>query len=141
MPTAPVCNEDCFNCPYPDCIREDLTLNTYQNLKAIEKDFIAPPTAKEKRLAAQKRAYYEKNKEKKRICQMKYRFTGTGKIVVGGYGNFTVNGVGVTDLLKNYFGVTENGGNYPEKTMYGTMTLVLDIGGDAINVMTEKPDE
>ena len=59
-----VCTEDCFHCPYPDCVRDDLTAATYAELAAIDKTIINPPTLKQRKAAAQKRAYYEANKEK-----------------------------------------------------------------------------
>ena len=58
-----VCNEDCFRCPYPDCVRDDLTAATYAELEAIDKTIINPPTLKQRKAAAQKRAWYESNKE------------------------------------------------------------------------------
>lgn len=59
-----VCNEDCFHCPYPDCVRDDLTAATYAELALLEKTIINPPTAKQRKVAAQQRAYREANKEK-----------------------------------------------------------------------------
>lgn len=59
-----ICNEDCLHCPYPDCVRDDLTAATYAELALLEKTIINPPTAKQRKLAAQQRAYYEANKEK-----------------------------------------------------------------------------
>ncbi|MGM9630039.1 hypothetical protein, partial [Butyricicoccus sp.] len=64
MHPQPVCNEDCFHCPYPDCVRDDLTAATYAELATLEKTIINPPTLKQRKVAAQKRAYYEANKEK-----------------------------------------------------------------------------
>ena len=83
-----ICNEDCFHCPYPDCVRDDLTADTYAELALLEKTIINPPTAKQRKLAAydrayreankekvaaQKRAYYEANKEKQREYNRRYR--------------------------------------------------------------------
>ncbi|MCI5582071.1 MAG: hypothetical protein MR387_12450 [Phocaeicola plebeius] len=59
-----ICNEDCFHCPYPDCIRDDLTAATYAELATIDKTIINPPTWKQRKVAAQKRAYREANREK-----------------------------------------------------------------------------
>lgn len=59
-----ICNEDCFHCPYPDCVRDDLTAATYAELATLEKTIINPPTLKQQKVAAQQRAYYEANKEK-----------------------------------------------------------------------------
>lgn len=59
-----ICNEDCFHCPYPDCIRDDLTAATYAELATIDKTIINPPTLKQRQRAAQQRAYREANREK-----------------------------------------------------------------------------
>ena len=59
-----ICNEDCFHCSYPDCVRDDLTAATYADLATIDKTIINPPTLKQRKVAAQKRAWYEANKEK-----------------------------------------------------------------------------
>ena len=58
-----VCNEDCFHCPYPDCVRDDLTADTYAELALLE-NIINPPTLKQRKVAAYNRAYREANKEK-----------------------------------------------------------------------------
>lgn len=68
-----VCNEDCFHCPYPDCIRDDLTAATYAELATIDRTIINPPTLKQRKVAAQQRAYYEANKEKVAAQQRAYR--------------------------------------------------------------------
>lgn len=59
-----VCTEDCFHCPYPDCVRDDLTAATYAELALLEKTIINPPTLKQRKLAAKQRAYYEANRDK-----------------------------------------------------------------------------
>lgn len=59
-----ICNEDCFHCPYPDCVRDDLTAATYAELAMLEKTIINPPTLKQRESAAYQRAWYERNKEK-----------------------------------------------------------------------------
>ena len=63
-----VCNRDCFNCPYPDvpeeCLSQPLTYAERRNLDWIEAEIINPKTAAQKKKAAQKKAYYEANKEK-----------------------------------------------------------------------------
>ena len=64
MHSQPVCNEDCFHCPYPDCVRDDLTAATYAELATLEKTITNPPTLKQRKVAAQKRAYREANKDK-----------------------------------------------------------------------------
>lgn len=57
-----ICNEDCFNCPYPDCIRDDLTADTYAELAELEKTIINPSTATQRKAAAKQRAYRAKKK-------------------------------------------------------------------------------
>lgn len=68
-----ICNEDCFHCPYPDCVRDDLTAATYADLATIDKTIINPPTAKQRKVAAQQRAWYEANKEKVAAQKRAYR--------------------------------------------------------------------
>lgn len=60
----PVCNKDCLHCPYPDCINDQLDHEDYQALDQMEREILAPPSRKQRRRAAQKRAYYEANREK-----------------------------------------------------------------------------
>lgn len=67
-----ICNEDCFHCPYPDCVRDDLTAATYAELAELEKTIINPPTAAQAKVAAYKRAYREANKEKVTAKQRAY---------------------------------------------------------------------
>ena len=59
---APVCDRDCFNCPHPDCILENLTAEDYAAARALE-GYIHPPTPAEIRIAAKKKAYREENRE------------------------------------------------------------------------------
>ena len=59
---APVCDRDCFHCPHPDCIREDLTAADYDDARALEV-FIHPPTPAQRRIAAKQKAYREENRE------------------------------------------------------------------------------
>lgn len=73
MHSQSVCSEDCFHCPYPDCVRDDLTAATYADLALIEKTIINPPTAKQRKLATRQRAYREANKEKVAARHRAYR--------------------------------------------------------------------
>ena len=59
---APVCDRDCFHCPHPDCIREDLTAADYDDARALEA-YIHPPTPAQRRIAAKQKAYREENRE------------------------------------------------------------------------------
>lgn len=62
------CNHNCLECPYPDvpdeCLEAALTWDEWQELDAIDKDIINPKTAKQKKVAAWQKAYYEANKDK-----------------------------------------------------------------------------
>ena len=60
----PVCNRDCFNCIYEDCIDGSMTHRDYQEQAAIEKELLFPKTAAEKKVAATQKAYREANREK-----------------------------------------------------------------------------
>ena len=75
-----VCNEDCFHCPYPDCVRDDLTAATYAELAAIDKTIINPPTLKQRKAAAQKRAWYEANRDRIAAQQRAYREANKEKV-------------------------------------------------------------
>lgn len=60
----PVCDYDCFHCPYEDCINDEMRLEDYQEGKKLElisgaKEY----NTSESHRAAQKK-YYEENKEK-----------------------------------------------------------------------------
>ena len=59
-----ICNKDCFNCPFPDCINDEMDHEDYLNSATIEKEIILPKSTKQKKLAAQRKAYYEANREK-----------------------------------------------------------------------------
>lgn len=61
---AKLCNEDCFHCPYPDCINDGMTAGTYQSLDEIEKELLFPRSVQEKKIAAYQREYREANREK-----------------------------------------------------------------------------
>ena len=69
---APVCDRDCFHCPHPDCIREDLTAADYDDARALEA-YIHPPTPAQRRIAAKQKAYYEENREAIAAKQKAYR--------------------------------------------------------------------
>ena len=69
----PVCDYDCFHCPYEDCINDEMRLEDYQEGKELElisgaKEY----KTSESHRAAQKK-YYEKNKERLAAYQKKYR--------------------------------------------------------------------
>ena len=64
------CDRDCFNCQYPDCICDDMT---YEDWREDLEEYIAPKTAAQKRIAANKAKYYAENKERIADYQAKYR--------------------------------------------------------------------
>ena len=68
-----VCNRDCFNCPYPDCILEELEADDYAEQRRIEREIINPKSKRQEKLAAKNRAYYEANREKLRAYQREYQ--------------------------------------------------------------------
>lgn len=69
----PVCDYDCFHCPYEDCINDEMRLEDYQEGKELELISGAKKyKTSESHRAAQKK-YYEKNKERLAAYQKKYR--------------------------------------------------------------------
>ena len=36
IPTQPTCDRDCFHCPYPDCIRDDISPEERTQLQALD---------------------------------------------------------------------------------------------------------
>ena len=62
------CNHNCLECPYPDvpeeCLEAALTWDEYKELDVIDKDIINPKTAKQKAVAARRKAWYEANKDR-----------------------------------------------------------------------------
>ena len=68
----PVCDYDCFHCPYEDCINDEMRHEDYQEGKELElisgaKEY----KTSESHRAAQKK-YREENKEKVAAAQKKY---------------------------------------------------------------------
>ena len=55
----PVCNRDCFNCIYEDCI--DDSMDSDEMRQATDRDRMFARRTKKQ---AQNRAYYRKNREK-----------------------------------------------------------------------------
>lgn len=68
-----ICNKDCFNCPYPDCINDEFSADDAAELDIIERDFVDPPKKRQsaKRKKRQKTTsedyhkWYEQNKAHK----------------------------------------------------------------------------
>lgn len=60
---APICNEDCLHCIYPDCILDTLTDVAVTESGYIERELLFPPTSAKRHKAAVWRSYYERNRE------------------------------------------------------------------------------
>ena len=68
----PVCDYDCFRCPYEDCINDEMRLEDYQEGKKLELISGAKECkTSESHRAAQKK-YREENKEKVAAYSKKY---------------------------------------------------------------------
>ena len=78
------CNHNCLECPYPDvpeeCLEAALTWDEYKELDVIDKDIINPKTAKQKAVAAQKKAWYEANKDRVAARKKAYREANKDKV-------------------------------------------------------------
>ena len=79
---ARVCDHNCFECPYPDCIADDMTAEEWKESIARDRDTNITPERKKRRayreanrekIADQQRAYYEANREKIADQQRAYR--------------------------------------------------------------------
>lgn len=68
----PVCDYDCFHCPYEDCINDEMRFEDYQEGKELELISGAKKyNTSESHRAAQKK-YREENKEKVAAYSKKY---------------------------------------------------------------------
>ena len=67
-----ICDRDCFNCRFDDCICDEMTADDWKAARGID-DFIHTKTAKEKSIEAYKKQYYEENRESIAAYQKKYR--------------------------------------------------------------------
>ena len=66
-----ICDKDCFHCPYPDCINDQMDHEDY--IEASKRDKALRSTPKSKKLAAQQKAYREANREKLAAQQKKIK--------------------------------------------------------------------
>lgn len=69
----PVCDYDCFHCPYEDCINDELLLEDYQVEKEIDLLSGAREYKTPKAIRTSNKKYYEENKEKVAAYNKKYR--------------------------------------------------------------------
>lgn len=57
----PVCDKDCLNCKYPDCVYDRLDADDYR--EQDKRDRYLTITPEQEKVAAQKRAYREAKKQ------------------------------------------------------------------------------
>lgn len=57
-----ICDRDCFNCRFDDCICDEMTADDWKAARGID-DFIHTKTEKEKSIAAYQKQYREENRE------------------------------------------------------------------------------
>ena len=69
----PICNRDCFHCPYEDCINDELLPEDYQVEKEIDLLSGAREYKTPKAIRASNKKYREENKEKVAARNKKYR--------------------------------------------------------------------
>ena len=69
----PVCDKDCLNCVFDDCINDEMDAGDYAAARELERDFIFPKTARQESNAAKKKAYYEENRESIAAKRKAYR--------------------------------------------------------------------
>lgn len=73
--TMGICNKDCFNCPFPDCVNDE-GADAAEYAEAREREITirdAQRDGKGRKLAARNRAYYEANREKIAARNRAYR--------------------------------------------------------------------
>ena len=76
-----VCNMDCFNCQYEDCIKDYLTIDEYALSKELDKDIVREITPTSvRRNRETKTRWYHKNKEAELVKRAKYREANREKI-------------------------------------------------------------
>lgn len=68
----PICNRDCFHCPYEDCINDELLPEDYQVEKEIDLLSGAREYKTPKAIRSSNKKYREENKEKVAAAQKKY---------------------------------------------------------------------
>ena len=69
----PVCDYDCFHCPYEDCINDEMRHEDYQEGKKLELISGAKEYKTSESHRAARKKYYEENKEKVAAYSKKYR--------------------------------------------------------------------
>ena len=66
-----VCDKNCFECPYEDCIRDGMDLEDYKESR--QRELTMHKTPEQKRAAAKQKAYYEANRDEIAAKQKAYR--------------------------------------------------------------------
>ena len=67
-----ICDRDCFNCRYDDCICDEMNAVDYREARSID-SYARPRSRKQEAIAAKQREYYEANKEAIAAKQREYR--------------------------------------------------------------------
>ena len=67
-----ICNKDCFNCTYEDCVLDTLDAEDYALARKIEAEVILPKSKEQERSAAKQRAYREANRDEIAAKQRAY---------------------------------------------------------------------
>ena len=118
----PVCDYDCFHCPYEDCINDEMRLEDYQAGKEIElisgaKEY---KTSKAKRDANKK--YYKENKEKLITYGKKYREENKEKVAAYSKKYYEEN----KEKWKEY--------NQKSRQKKSSLALARSVGGKKIKI-------
>lgn len=72
MTIMAICNKDCFNCQYPDCVLDELDADDYRESSWLDRE-PKERTDKQRKDAAQKKAYREANRERYNAYMRDYR--------------------------------------------------------------------
>lgn len=67
-----ICDRDCFNCRFDDCICDEMNAADYREARSID-SYARPRSRKQEAIAAYQRKYYEANKDAIAAYQRKYR--------------------------------------------------------------------
>lgn len=68
-----MCNRDCFNCPYEDCIEEGMTYQEILDIEGRDRGQAATRTEKQTRKNERSKAYYVTHKEQYHENYLKHR--------------------------------------------------------------------
>ena len=74
-----ICNKDCFNCQYPDCVLDELDAEDYRESSQRDRA-LKERTDKQRKAAARQKAYYEANRDKVAARQKAYREANRDKV-------------------------------------------------------------